>query len=86
MSLWTAVMTPSELKGCVEAELGKKVGDITTVNGDRIKATSSCLIDSDDCEVGYEGLGTLSGSNGITFKWRFSMREREWVFDSTILD
>ena len=45
-------MTPSELKGCVEAELGKKVGDITTVNGDRIKATSSCLIDSDDCEVG----------------------------------
>ena len=75
-------MTPAELKGCIESELGQKVKQITTVNGETIKATSSCLIDSDDCEVGYEGFGTLNALEAGRFKWRLSMVNREWVFNS----
>lgn len=79
-------MTPAELKGCIESELGQKVKQITTVNGDSIKATSSCLIDSDDGEVGYEGFGTLNALPGARFKWRFSMVNRDWVFDSESIE
>tara|TARA_B100001063_G_scaffold197637_1_gene189932 strand:+ start:564 stop:809 length:246 start_codon:yes stop_codon:yes gene_type:complete len=79
-------MTPAELKGCIESELGQKVKQITTVNGESIKATSSCLIDSDDCEVGYEGFGALSALPDTRFKWRFSMVNREWVFNSEAIE
>ena len=79
-------MTPAELKGCIESELGQKVKQITTVNGESIKATSSCLIDSDDGEVGYEGFGTLYALPVATFKWSFSMVNREWVFNSELID
>ena len=79
-------MTPTELKGCIESELGQKIKQITTVNGESIKATSSCLIDSDDGEVGYEGFGTLNALPVATFKWRFSMVNREWVFNSELID
>ena len=78
-------MTPTELKGCIESELGQKVKQITTVNGESIKATSSCLIDSDDGEVGYEGFGTMNALPAARFKWRFSMENREWVFNSEIV-
>ena len=61
-------MTPTELKGCIESELGQKVKQITTVNGESIKATSSCLIDSDDGEVGYQGIGALNELPVATFK------------------
>ena len=80
------VITPAELKGCIESELGQKIKQITTVNGDSIKATSSCLIDSDDGEVGYEGFGTLNSLPGDRFKWRFSMVNRDWVFDSELIE
>ena len=80
------VITPAELKGCIESELGQKIKQITTVNGDSIKATSSCLIDSDDGEVGYEGFGTLNALLGARFKWRFSMVNRDWVFDSELIE
>ena len=79
-------MTPEELKGCIESELGQKVKQITTVNGESIKATSSCLIDSDDGEVGYEGFGTMNALPAARFKWRFSMVNREWVFNSEMVE
>ena len=80
------VMTPAELKGCIESELGQKVKQITTVNGESIKATSSCLIDSDDGDVGYEGFGTMNALPAARFKWRFSMVNREWVFNSQMVE
>ena len=79
-------MSPAELKGCIESELGQKVKQITTINGEFIKATSSCLIDSDDGGVGYEDFGALNALPSARFKWRFSMVNREWGFNSELID